>query len=141
MYQDIKFCVKYGEYLIYNCATQKKGSLKGEILVHMFINIFINQIIKYLNIEEAHFSAMNRERIPGLLFPDDLAIASSTSYGLQKKIAVVNQYFKNWNLNFNSRKSHIMILKKGRKLKATEGWRANEQNLEVEDNFNYLGVT
>ena len=34
-----------------------------------------------------------------------------------------------------------MIFKKGRKLKATEGWRINGQNLEVVDNFNYLGVT
>jgi N6-adenosine-specific RNA methylase IME4 len=60
-----------------------------------------------------------------------------TIYGLQKKIALVNQYLKNWNLNCNSRKSHIMVFKRGRKLKATEGWRINGQNLEVVDNFNY----
>ena len=34
-----------------------------------------------------------------------------------------------------------MVFEKGRKLKATEGWRINGQNLEVVDNFNYLGVT
>jgi len=34
-----------------------------------------------------------------------------------------------------------MIFKKGRKLKATEGWRINWQNLEVVDSFNYLGMT
>ena len=34
-----------------------------------------------------------------------------------------------------------MVFKKGRKLKATEGWRINGQNLEVVDNFTYLGVT
>jgi hypothetical protein len=34
-----------------------------------------------------------------------------------------------------------MVFKKERKLKATEGLRINWQNLEVVDNFNYLGLT
>jgi hypothetical protein len=35
----------------------------------------------------------------------------------------------------------MKVFKKGRKLKATEEWRVNGQNLEVVGNFNYLGVT
>lgn len=31
-----------------------------------------------------------------------------------------------------------MIFKKGRKLKATEGWIINGQNLEIVDNFNFF---
>jgi hypothetical protein len=93
-----------------------------------------------LDTEKAHFSVINIVRIPRLLFPDNLAIACSQVTGY-KKIALVNQYFKNWNMYSNSRKSHIMVFKKRRKLKAAEGWRINGQNLEVVDNFNYLGVT
>jgi hypothetical protein len=37
-------------------------------------------------------------KILGLLFPDDLAVASFTSHGLQKKIERVDQYCKDWNL-------------------------------------------
>jgi hypothetical protein len=61
-------------------------------------------------------------RILGLLFVDDLAIASFTSYGLQKKIELVDQYCKNWNLKCNLNKFKIMVFKKGGKLKATERW-------------------
>jgi hypothetical protein len=34
-----------------------------------------------------------------------------------------------------------MVFKKGGKLKATERWKVNGQNIEVVDEFNYLGVT
>jgi hypothetical protein len=34
-----------------------------------------------------------------------------------------------------------MVFKKGGKLKATERWKVNGQNIEVVDKFNYLGVT
>jgi len=61
--------VKYGENLTSNSVTQTKGSFKGVVLVRMFINIYINDIIKYLDTEGAHFSVINIVRIPRLLFP------------------------------------------------------------------------
>ena len=60
---------------------------------------------------------------------------------LQKKIDLGDKYFKNWKLKCNFNKSKVMVFKKGRKLKATERWRMNGQNLKVGDQFNYLGVT
>jgi hypothetical protein len=77
--------VKYGENLIYNCAAQTNGPFKGVVLVHVFINIFINDI-KYLDSEEAHFSVINIIRIPRLLFPDDLAIECSQFTGYKRKL-------------------------------------------------------
>jgi hypothetical protein len=66
-----------------------------------------------LDTEETHSALINRLRILGLLFADDLAIASSTSCGLQKKIELVEQYCKNWNLKYNLSKSKIIAFKKG----------------------------
>jgi len=34
-----------------------------------------------------------------------------------------------------------MVFKNGRKLKGTEGWRINGQNLEIVDNFKFLRAT
>jgi hypothetical protein len=80
-------------------------------------------------------------KILGLLFADDLAAASFTRYGLQKKVEQVDQYCRDWNLRRNVSKFKIMIFKKGGKLKATERWKVNGQSIEVADKFNYLGVT
>jgi len=67
----------YEGNLISNCATQTKGSFKGVVWVHTFINIFINYILIYLDREEAHFSVINIVRIARLLFPYDLAVTCS----------------------------------------------------------------
>jgi hypothetical protein len=80
-------------------------------------------------------------KIPGLLFADDLAVASFTCYGLQEQIERVDQYCKDWNLRCNLSKCKIMVFKEGGKLKATERWKVNGQNIEVAGKFNYLGVT
>jgi hypothetical protein len=95
--------------------------------------IFINYIIEYIDIEGTHSLVINGLGITGLLFVDDMAIASFTSYELQKKI--VNIYISNI-----MNKSKIMVFKKGGKLKATERWKINGQNTEVVDKFNYEGV-
>jgi hypothetical protein len=51
-------------------------------------------------------------KIPGLLFADDLAVASFASYGLQKTIERVDQYCKDWNLRCNLSKFKVMVLRK-----------------------------
>jgi len=56
---------------------------------------------------------------------------------LQKKIELGDKYFKNWKLKCNINKSKVMVFKKGEKLKATERWRVNGQNLKVGNKFNY----
>jgi hypothetical protein len=76
-----------------------------------------------------------------LLFADDLAVASFTGHGLQKKIDRVDQYCKDWNLCCNLSKCKIIVFKNGGKLKSTERWKVNGQNIEVVDTFNSLGVT
>lgn len=75
-------------------------------------------------------------RIPGLLFVGDCPIASFRSYTLQKESELVDQYCYQQNFKCNLSKYKIMVFKKGRKLKATEGWRANGQNTGVVDEFN-----
>jgi hypothetical protein len=92
-----------------------------------FFNIFINDSIDYIDKEETHSKVIRELKIPGLLFADDLAVASFTSHGLQKKIERVDQYCKDWNLRCNLSNCKIMVFKKGGKLKATERWKVNGQ--------------
>jgi hypothetical protein len=39
---------------------------------------------------------------------------------------------KKWNFEFNPNKTEIMVLQKGRKLKATDRWRMNGRNVEIQ---------
>jgi hypothetical protein len=86
VYQDITFCEKSGENQVSSCAPQTRGFCQGCGLSHYLFNIFINSIIDYIGVDKSQSSVIRELRIPGLLFADDLEIASFTSHGLQKKI-------------------------------------------------------
>jgi hypothetical protein len=112
-----------------------RGLHQGCGLSPYLFNIFINDIIGYIDTEETRSPMIKELRTSGFLFVDDLAV------GLQKKIALVDQYCKNLNLKCNLNKLKIVVIKKREKLKATERWRVNGQNTEVVDKFNCIGVT
>jgi hypothetical protein len=61
------------------------------------LNININDI-DYIDTEETRSPVIRQLKIPGLLFADDLVVATFTSYGLQKKVEWVDQYCKDWTL-------------------------------------------
>ena len=71
-----------------NCAPQTRGLRQGCGLSPYLFNIFINDIIDYIDKEETHSPVIWELKIPGLLFADDLALASFTSHGLHKKIGI-----------------------------------------------------
>ena len=71
-------------------------------------NIFINDIIGYIDTEETRSPMIKELRTSGFLFVDDLAVATLTNYGLQKKIALVDQYCRNLNLKCNLNKLKIV---------------------------------
>ena len=51
-----------------------------------------------------------------LLYADDIAIFSETSYGLQKGLDILKDCCTIWTLMVNAEKSKIMVLRKGDQL-------------------------
>jgi hypothetical protein len=72
------------KYLISSCATPHKRSL-SRLWFEFIFNIFINDVIECLDTEETHSQVISNLRVLGLLFADDFAVTSFTSYRLQKK--------------------------------------------------------
>jgi hypothetical protein len=76
--------------------------------------------------------------IPGLLFADDLATGSFTVNGLQKGTDKLTKYCKDWSLKCNLKKAKIPVCKKGGKLKKSERWFMENQQIEAVKEINYL---
>jgi hypothetical protein len=92
MYQDTKFCVRCGENQRSSHAPPPppKELCQGCGFSPYLFNIFINDIIAYIDNEETYSPVIQELKIPGLLLGDGLVVVSSTSYGLHKKVERVN---------------------------------------------------
>jgi hypothetical protein len=141
MYESTKFCVKCGENEVTTFAPQTSGVRQGCSLSPYLFNIFINDIMEYINVDNSHAPSIGRTTFPGLLLADDLAVSSFTSNGLQKEIDQIVRYCKEWNLKRNFSKSKIAVFKKGGKLKNSKRSSMGGQNIEIIDKFKYLGIT
>jgi hypothetical protein len=68
--------------------------------------------------------------IPGLLFADDVAVGPFTINGLQKGKV---KFCKKWSLKYNLKKTKVMVLKKGGKLKKNEQWHMGMEKAKSKD--------
>jgi hypothetical protein len=141
MYDGIKICVKCGESEVTDFIEQKRGVRQGCSLSPYLFNIFIDDIIDYIDKGNLHAPVIGMTTIPGLLFADELAFASFIINGLQKAVDQVTSYCKEWSLKCNLNKTKIVVFKKGGKLKRGESWYASDHKIEVVDEINYLRVT
>jgi transcription elongation factor Elf1 len=109
IYEGTKFCVKCGENEVTTFAPQTREVTQECSLCPYLINIFINDIMEYINVDNSYAPSIGRTTIPGLLFADDLAVSSFTSNGLQKEINQIVRYCKECNLKCNLSKSKIAV--------------------------------
>jgi hypothetical protein len=93
-------------------APQTKGVRQGCSLSPYLFDVFINDIMEYINVDSSHAPSIGRITIPGLLFADDLAVSSCSSNGLQKEIDQIVRHCKEWNFKCNLRKSKILVFQK-----------------------------
>lgn len=65
---------------------------------------------------------------------------SESIEGLQNLLHELNKYCIAWKLSVNVAKSKIVIFRKGGKVKNDEKWVFRNENLEIVNNFTYLGI-
>ena len=79
-------------------------------------------------------------RLMLLLYADDAVILSDTPHGLQNILARLHIYAQEWKLELNTTKTKIMVFRKGGRLPQGLNFHYNNVNLEIVNNFVYLGV-
>ena len=72
-----------------------------------------------------------------LSWADDLLLLSLSKEGLQKCLNNLREYCQKWALTVNGEKTKVMILSKGKSVKANITFGTNE--IECVNNFHYLG--
>lgn len=139
MYQKVKSCVKscnnYSDYFEYAV-----GLRQGEVISPILFSLFVEDLELYLQSNVDSGLHIDDIVLILLLFADDMAILGKTPEELQANLNLLHTYCDNWGLKVNIAKTKIMVFRKRGRLLPNESWTYGGQNIEVVDDFNYLGT-
>jgi hypothetical protein len=123
-----------------DCFNIGKGVLQGEILSPALFSLFINDIVSELLEKSSDGVLILDTLIQILLFADDMVVLATSPLGLQQHIRVLEAYFARMKLKVNLTKTKIIVFRRGGRLASNEKWSWNGSNIEVVNQYVYLGV-
>jgi hypothetical protein len=142
MYNSLLSCVKVNGVLsdYFDCPV---GVRQGCVISPTLFSVFINNLANHVNQNGRH----GVQLLPGLLelfillFADDVALLSTTPYGLQNQLNCLKNSCEKLQLTVNLDKTKILVFRKGGHLAKHERWYYNNVLLEVVNKYCYLGFT
>ena len=136
MYSKIRLCVKSDKHMRF--FDSKCGLIQGESTSPLLFSMFVNDLDNYLH-DVSLGTHIQDIVIQLLLFADDMALFSETREGLQKGLDNLGDYCAKWGITVNTRKTKIVVFRKGGQLGRLDVWSYMGQNIEVVTSFKYLG--
>ena len=116
------------------------GLLQGEITSPIFFSFFVNDLENgMLNEDEDGIPIFNLF-IRLLMYADDMVIVNKTIEGLQVGLNNLHSYCTKWGITVNTRKTKIVVFRKGGRISKACSWHYGETPLEVVSIFKYLGL-
>ena len=118
----------------------KKGVLQGEPLSPALFNAYIFDIAEQLKENNVRPINLNVVELNMLLFADDIILVADTKVSLQQKINILQEYFRELKLSINLNKTKIVVFRNGGRLRNSDKWFLNGEEILIENNYTYLGV-
>ena len=138
LYSTVSACVKLSSNLS-DAFDVTLGLKQGEPLSPLLFILFINDISNSFNLQDLNEFNTNKLCIYLLLFADDLVLFSTNPATLQSMLNDLYEYSCKWGLKVNVKKTKVCIFEK-RKTNNAKQWNLNNENIDVVDNFCYLGA-
>jgi hypothetical protein len=140
MYRSVFSCVRWNGELsaFFDCPV---GVRQGCLLSPLIFSLLICEVADFVRSCGKH----GLQLIPGgtelflLLFADDIVLLSSTPTGLQNQIDNLEKASKFLGLQVNLDKTKVMVFRKGGHLSEGEKWFFEGKQIEVVNNYKYLG--
>ena len=115
------------------------GILQGEITSPIFFSFYVNDLESYFDEDSVGIWTFDI-LLKLLMYADDMVIFSTTKEGLQEGIHNLDSYCKKWGISVNTRKTKVVVFKKGGHINNDYQWDYRGQQLEVVSIFKYLGL-
>ena len=121
------------------CFESSTGILQGECTSPIFFSFYVNDLEDVLNPDFVRIKTYDIF-IRLLMYADDMVIFSDSEEGLQEALNNLDFYCKKLGITVNTRKTKIVVFKKGPISENTGHWTYRDQELEVVSYFKYLGL-
>lgn len=141
MYSVVKARVKVNGTLT-DTFMCPRGLKQGDICSPVLFSLFINELAEEVIQRGKHGIPLSPDliQIMILLFADDIALMSSTVIGLQQQLNILCDTAKKLDLIVNLQKSNIIVFRKGGYISAKEKWFYDGMQLDIVNQYKYLGV-
>ncbi|KAK2724477.1 hypothetical protein QYM36_001096 [Artemia franciscana] len=90
----------------------KRGVKQGSTLSPKLFNIFINDVVNFLENRWAPKVSLGTQKLSLLLFADDIALVANKPQDLQTLLNLIEEYLHIKKLRLNTEKSEVVIFKK-----------------------------
>ena len=140
MYTSIKSRVKHNNQLGESipCAL---GVRQGESLSPFLFSMFLNDLEdEYIN-SGLDGIDVDLFKIFLMLYADDIVLFAESASQAQKYLDILFNYCNTWKLKVNTKKTKIMIFRKGGKLPSNLEFHYDGEKIDIVSKFTYLGVT
>lgn len=140
-YSNASLTVQSNNLISESIAIQR-GVLQGDSLSPLLFSLFMadfddfisNQDVTGVNIDHLH-------SIPCLFYADDLVLFANTPYSLQKALDALEKYGHDMRITVNAAKSKVVVFRRGGRLPPNLSFRVESEELEIVNQYEYLGVT
>ena len=116
------------------------GTKQGGILSPDYFSLYVNDLITMLKKSGLGCHVISK-CIACIFFADDMALLSPTSHGLQSLLNICVEYCRKFCLDFNVKKSKIMVFGKTLKEVTFSPLHIHNCRLDYVSQLRYLGVT
>lgn len=153
MYQKAKSCVKVNNVLT-GFFSSYTGVRQGENLSPILFSIYLNDLTQFMSCKMEGLTTMSSVtqaclsddtidvylKLYLLLYADDTVLLAENKFDLQNGLNAMNEYCNIWGLQVNEAKTKIVIFSSHKINKETFIFKYNNRDLEIVDEFSYLGV-
>lgn len=139
LYQNVKSCIKYNGFLS-EYYRNTIGLFQGEILSPILYSLYVNDCEMCFIRENCPSVEIGLINLFLIMYADDTVLLAESPKSLQEMIDTLYKHNNDCKLTLNVDKTKIMIFRNGGRQRENEYWTYNNVNIDVVDEFNYLGM-
>ena len=139
LYKNVRACIKHQGTLT-DTFRISAGVLQGEILSPVLFSMYLNDFERHFIENNCASVELQMINLFLIMYADDTVLIAESVESLQEMLNTLYRYTKEWNLTVNVQKTKIVVFRNGKYVRDEEKWTYDGKNVEVVNQFNYLGL-